>query len=150
MNAASRRVQEETKFFRLFGEEYKQSLLVDEEILMSRRIEYEEPDGFEDVTGELYEIEEQDEFEEEQDEFQTIWEEEAEETLLEQYQREEAELEHIIMMQYGVFGVPRFINELDEEDQIVWARMVRRRGGVAGVLTSMGYNVATVLSVTEE
>ncbi len=150
MNAAVRRVQEETKFFREFGEEYKESLLVDQEILMSRQLPYVEPDGFEDVTGELYLIEEEGEYEEEDVEFQTIWEEEAEETLLEQFEREEAELEHAIIMHYGVHGVQRFANQLDEDEQVVWARMLRRRGGVAGVLTSMGYNLGTVLEVAEE
>jgi len=135
--------EEETIKSARFQEDYKQSLLVDEEILMSRggsRVFGLEP-IVEDITEELFELEDDTETEDEA-EFMgdPDWVLNMRHWMVQE-----------IRMRYGIHGVPRFVGQLRDEEKEVFDDMVVEAGGLAAFLIRyVGYDAQHVLEVVEE
>ncbi len=128
-----------------FKEDYKQSLLVDEEILMSRTFALTEQAGFEDVTGELLEFEDQDDTgTEDEGDF-------GEYVVTHSAQQRYNWIKREIIMNHGLNGVAAFYAALDNSMRDAFDDLVEIYGGWASMLIRfVGYNPQSVLSVVED
>lgn len=127
-----------------FKEDYKQSLLVDEEILMSRSYALQEDGGFQEVTGELLEFEDQDDTD-------TEGEEDFDADGLPSRAERWEWIRREIIMRHGLNGVVRFYEALDWEMKEAFDELVNQFGGWAAMLIQyVGYSERSVLSVMEE